>query len=155
MDKRVRKRYELESLSLIVLVRISRVRGSINWNNNSVEVMGFGTLPILSLLRKHVCDICDLFLIYQPGEHESWVCYQITVLVYMLKGCCHIKDNQKFRPFPWLIPENTYNRDLFLLKETMCGSMLWQISFYYTKLASPPHFCMDGWNNIIAKLMEI
>lgn len=69
--------------------------------------MEFGTLPILSLLREHVCDICDLFLIYKPGEHESGVSYQITALVYMLKGCCHIKDYQKFKPFPWVIPENT------------------------------------------------
>lgn len=138
MDKRVRKRYELESLSLIVLVRISRVRGSINWNNNSVEVMGFGTLPILSLLRKHVYDICDLFLIYQPGEHESWVCYQITVLIYMLKGFCHIKDYQKFRPFPWVIPENTYNRDLFLFKETYVWACVVANQFLLYQISSPP-----------------
>lgn len=61
-----------------------------NWNKNSVGVMEFGTLSILSFLREHVSDICDLFPIYQSGEHESWVCCQITVLVYMLKGCCHI-----------------------------------------------------------------
>lgn len=55
----------------MVLVRISRVRDSINWNENGVGVMGFGSLSILSLLRERVCDICDLLPIYQSGEHES------------------------------------------------------------------------------------
>lgn len=66
------------------------MRGSINWNRDGVGVMDFGTLSILCLLREHVCDICDLVLIYQSGEHESGVCCQITLLVYMLRGCCHI-----------------------------------------------------------------